>query len=245
MNNYIGMCVKWILWFCILTEFVLVSIQINDSGIPPVVGKEYSLTCDVSINVSSYQWRKDGEIFPGKTEQVLEFHSLQLSDASNYTCEVVVQSKNYTADNKSVILESKVVITITSLILFNSHYIVPAPLSIMVAGNDTDPVRPIRTTVILDCIVELSPTVNVPVIVNTTWRGPADFMKSLTALSDTDNTTYSSMVTILSFENIHSGVYTCSAEVKAMELSLSQYLNNSRVTSNETRITTGKDNKKY
>lgn len=110
-------------------------------------------------------------------------------------------------------------------------------------GNNTDPIRPIGATTTLICIVELSPAVDVSVIVNTTWRGPARFGENLIAFPNTDNTSYSSMITISSFENIHSGVYICSAEVKAMESSLLQYLNNSGAISNETRITTGKHSK--
>ena len=91
--------------------------------------------------------------------------------------------------------------------------------------------------------MELSPVVDIPVIVNTTLRGPAGFMENVMAEAEshTANTSYSSMVTISFFENIHSGDYICTAEVMAMDASLSQYLNNStRIVSNEIRITTGK-----
>jgi hypothetical protein len=112
----------------------------------------------------------------------------------------------------------------------------------MVIRNRTNPTWPIGDNVILICVVELSPVVDIPVIVNTTWRGPAGFMDNLMAQPHTAaNTSYSSMATVSFFENTHSGDYTCTAEVMAMEVSLSQYLNDStRIASNETRITTGK-----
>ena len=125
--------------------------------------------------------------------------------------------------------------------LFHFLIIVPAPLvSVTVTNNTTNPTWPIGDNVTLICIVELSLVVDIPVTVNTTWRGPAGFMENPMALSDVANTSYSSMVTISSFENIHSGDYICTAEIMAMEVSLSQYLNDSRIVSNETRITTGK-----
>ena len=120
--------------------------------------------------------------------------------------------------------------------------LVPAPLSVVVTGSISNPIRPIGTNITLTCTVELSPAVDVPVTVNTEWRGPAGFNKTNMAWPDTDNTSSSSMVTIFSFENINSGDYTCTAEVVAMQMLLSLYLNDSKVRSNETRITTGKLN---
>jgi hypothetical protein len=93
---------------CILTGFVLVSIQISDGGIPLVIGQSYNLICDVSTNVSRYRWKRNGEVMPGEENKFLEFQSLQLSNVGNYTCEVAIGLRSYTAENhKSIILESK------------------------------------------------------------------------------------------------------------------------------------------
>ena len=113
----------------------------------------------------------------------------------------------------------------------------------MVINNNTNPTWPVGDNVTLICTVEISPVtaVDIPVIVNTTWRGPAGLMENLIAQSNNiASTSYSSIVTIPSFENIHSGDYICIVEVLPMEMSLSQNLNNSREITNETRITTGK-----
>ena len=112
----------------------------------------------------------------------------------------------------------------------------------MVISNTTNPTWPAGDNVTLICIVELSTVVNIPVTVNTTWSGPSGFVENLIAQPNAANTSYRSMVTISPFENINSGDYTCMAEVKEMEVSLSQYLNNSGVRSNKTKITTGKPN---
>ena len=90
---------------------VLVTIQVYDSSdSQPVVGQGYNLFCIASINVTGYQWRKNGQIIQEEMQQILVFPSLNLSDAGNYTCEVIINSNNYTADNKSIILESRFVI---------------------------------------------------------------------------------------------------------------------------------------
>ena len=84
------------------------SIQINGSGYPPLAGEHYNLTCNVSesANVTSYQWKKDGQKILNKTGVILLFPSLLLSDAGEYTCEVEVNSVNYST-NKTIMLHSR------------------------------------------------------------------------------------------------------------------------------------------
>ena len=223
-----------------LQASLLVSIQVYDSGALPVVGERYSLTCNVSTMVARYHWRQNGRIIPEETQETLMLPSLTLSDAGNYACEVTLNSRNYSANNISVMLESRfVLIDHYHCNISLSFSLVPAPLSVVVISNIPNSIRPIGANVSLTCTVELSPAVDVQVTVSTEWRGPAGFYDTNMAQPDTDNTSYSSMVIISSFENINSGDYTCIAEVV---VSFSQYLNNSRATSNEARITTGKSN---
>jgi hypothetical protein len=82
------------------------SIQIYDSGYLPMAGDQYSLTCNVSINVTSYQWKKDGQVIPNKTGDVLLFPSLLLSNAGEYTCEVEVNS-TINSTNTTIMLDSR------------------------------------------------------------------------------------------------------------------------------------------
>ena len=85
----------------LITTFVscLVSIQISDSGIPPVVGQSYNLTCSVSINVTNYTW--SSTVGPlDNDKQILVLPMLSLSDAGKYTCEVqILGSMTYIANS--------------------------------------------------------------------------------------------------------------------------------------------------
>lgn len=85
---------------------LLVSVQVSDGGVPPTVGQNYSLTCNVTTDVSSYQWKKDGDILQGEVKETLRLPSLSLSSAGQYTCEVIVKLVTYRADH-SISLHSK------------------------------------------------------------------------------------------------------------------------------------------
>ena len=78
-----------------------VSTNITDDGAPPTPGETYNLTCNVygaeKLNpVITYQWMKenDTEILVGTNSGILSFPLLSISNASNYTCMVTVES-NY------------------------------------------------------------------------------------------------------------------------------------------------------
>ena len=85
--------------------------MISDGGATPTVGQSYSLICSVGGGtVSDYQWRKDGTVLQGQTTEVLSFSSLRLSDAGQYSCEIIVTavSETFTAvQNKSIVLQSE------------------------------------------------------------------------------------------------------------------------------------------
>ena len=83
----------------------IVTVQI-DSGGPPVAGESYNLTCIVleSLNAIHYQWLKEGGNLSNKTNQVLTFPSLHLTDAGNYTCDVAAEGTITGTSNTSTIV---------------------------------------------------------------------------------------------------------------------------------------------
>ena len=112
---------------------------------------------------------------------------------------------------------------------------VPVPVSVNISTTVDSPIRPIGSDVTLTCIVELSPSVNVPVTVNTVWTGPDGFMTNNTAqLSVERPTTYTSRATVSAFGRNQSGEYTCSSNVS------SRLLSTSKTITSATRVTVGK-----
>ena len=78
-------------------------------------------------------------------------------------------------------------------------------------------IRPVGSNVTLTCTVELSPVVEVPVIVNAVWTGPAGFNTTNTAQPVMgSSTTYTSTAIVRSFGRDRSGNYTCTATVSSM-----------------------------
>ena len=116
--------------------------------------------------------------------------------------------------------------------------VVPAPTSVRVTSDQTNPlaVRPIGSaTVTLTCTVELSPSVDVPVTVNTVWTGPDNLNRNIMAQQEGSTTTYTSTVMVSSFGRDQSGEYTCTATVS----SASQFITDSSSLSDTSRITVG------
>ena len=89
--------------------FCTVSIYISDGGITPVVGVSYNLTCNVTADVTSYRWLKDGQQINDTEGDTLVLPSLDLTDIGNYTCEVEINSTNYSANISISALHSKTV----------------------------------------------------------------------------------------------------------------------------------------
>ena len=90
------------------TPALPISVQITGSVATPTAGESYTLTCSVSgASVTTYQWRKDGSVIQGQTTEMLSFSPLRLSDAGQYTCEVIVNSISLT-DDENVIIMSKI-----------------------------------------------------------------------------------------------------------------------------------------
>ena len=60
-----------------------------------MTGESYDLNCSVSeVAVTRYRWTKRGNN-TYSNQSLLSFPSLILSDAGEYTCEVEVDSRNY------------------------------------------------------------------------------------------------------------------------------------------------------
>ena len=92
----------------------------------------------------------------------------------------------------------------------------PAPKSITLTSAPVTPIRPIGTDVNLTCTVELSPLVDIAVIVTTEWTGPVGFMTTNTAQPVMgSNTTYTSTANVSSFGREESGNYSCRAYVSS------------------------------
>jgi hypothetical protein len=117
------------------------------------------------------------------------------------------------------------------MILTQSYYTVPDPLSVRISYNKVSPIRPIGSDVILTCSVELSALVDVPVIVTTAWTGPAGFSTTIDTSHPVmgSNTSYTSAVTVRSFGRRHSGQYTCAAQVISSQNSQYYVTNNASV----------------
>ena len=118
-------------------------------------------------------------------------------------------------------------------------HLVPATTSVRVTSDQANPLaaRPIGSAVTLTCTVELSPSVDVPVTVNTVWTGPDNFNRNIMAQQMGSTTTYTSTAMVSSFGRDQSGNYTCTATVS----STSQFIMNSMASSPPTRVTVGKE----
>ena len=71
---------------------------VSESGVTPIIGIIYSLTCTVSgverlTNATiTYRWLKDGGLLSNQTNETLSFASLSFFDVGVYSCEVTVMS---------------------------------------------------------------------------------------------------------------------------------------------------------
>ena len=100
----------------------------------------------------------------------------------------------------------------------------------------TSSIVTVGSFVTLTCTVVLSPSVDVPVTVNTVWTGPDNFNRNVMAQQMGSTTTYTSTVMVSSFGRNQSGNYICTATVSAMSL----FIMNNMAASSPTRVTVGK-----
>ena len=117
-------------------------------------------------------------------------------------------------------------------------FVVPAPIFVMVSSSIPNPIPPFGSDVTLTCAVELSPAVDIPVIVNTTLTNSAGFTTPSTAQPVMGSTTnYATIFTISSFRRSNSGLYTCGAHLAS--LPTNAYIRDSSIVSHSVRVTTG------
>ena len=223
---------------CPSPTHIVITVQVTpSSGGPLTAGQTgFSLRCDVSgtDNLNSptftYQWQKDGDVISDQQGQTLSYSPLTASNAGQYICEVTVTSTSLSrsitiiSNVQDVSIQSKnalyaVMYSIKSKIPF--LHVVSSPTSVIATSDPVSPIQPVGSDVTLTCIVELSPAVDIIVIVNTVWTGPDGFMSTNTAQPVMGRTTtYTSTAMVSSFGRDQSGVNTCTATVS----STSQYL---------------------
>lgn len=74
-------------------------IAITKSLHSPIFGRDYSFRCELHTNLSEYEvaimtytWRKNNLVIQNENENTLNFSPLRLSDAGEYTCEIICNS---------------------------------------------------------------------------------------------------------------------------------------------------------
>ena len=125
-----------------------------------------------------------------------------------------------------------------STIHFPLFLAVPAPVSVIVRSNKSNPIRPIASDVSLQCDVELSVLgSHVPLTVNVIWIGPNSEVPIATnrTLSSEGMRNTSIMITVHSFRRLDSGNYSCTAFLSSTSL----LLNTSQSLSSTIMVTTG------
>ena len=107
----------------------------------------------------------------------------------------------------------------------------------MLSSSIPNPIPPFGFNVTLTCTVELSPAVDVPVIVNTVLTTSEGFSNTRTAqLVMGSLTNYAVTFMIFSFGRSNSGFYTCGA---AVSLVSNTHIINSSIVFHSVRVTTG------
>ena len=94
----------------------------------------------------------------------------------------------------------------------------------VISSSIPNPIRPIGSAVTLTCTVELNPAVDVPVIVDIEWTGPAGFRTTNTTqpVMGSSTVNYTSTAMINSFGRNQSGVYSCTATISSISLFLTK-----------------------
>ena len=209
----------------------------------PTSGENYTLSCNISDEVRTYehQWKRNGTVF--SSEPSLDFIPLRLFDGGQYTCESIrFPEVNYTFD---LVVQSEDLLTARND-YYNSNsdssplifVTVTAPTSVTVMSSKPNPIRPIASDMLLECNVEYSESCfNFPITVNVIWTGPnsnAPIATNQTLLNVGIRNT-SVMIMVYSFGRQDSGNYSC----RAFLSSTSMFLNNSRSLSSTIVVTTG------
>jgi hypothetical protein len=205
-----------------------ISVWIHSDGAPPIAGQKYSLTCNISgaenlDPIITYKWLKNNGTqtyyVVGKNSNILSFSSLRLSDAGNYFCEVIVNSRllhnaiNETSKKFEVHVSGK--LHTFQFIAYNHSmctHAVPEPILRLVSDTPNPILSGSSPT--LTCAVELSPAVDVPVAISTAWIGPDEATLTSAAPPVMKSFThYTSKAKLNYVESADSGNYTCTVSI--------------------------------
>ena len=108
----------------------------------------------------------------------------------------------------------------------------------MISSGPVSPIQAVGSDVTLTCTVELSPAIDVPVIVNTMLTGPDRYMTTNTAQPVMGSTTtYTSTAMVSSFGRDQSGNYTCTATASSISSFISSSMGSMSV-----KVTVSKTN---
>ena len=198
-----------------------------------------------TITTITYRWTK----INGTTQMTVDTHSsilsfspLKLSDAGQYICEATIGSQMY-GSIEYIYIQSELsthkglVLATNIFMLFFSTTLVSAPRYINSVSDPVSPIQPIGSNVTLTCTVELSPAVDVPVIVNIKLTDPSGKLLPATTPSvSVSGSIYTSKVMIASFRRNQSGVYSYVSTINSSYSSLID----SRPQSSTLLVTVGK-----
>ena len=92
-----------------------------------------------------------------------------------------------------------------------------APSTVLLTSDPVSPIWPVPSDVILTCIVELNPAVDIPVTVSTVWTGPSGvaILSNDTSAMHNLSEYYISTAVISSFGRNQSGNYCCTASINS------------------------------
>ena len=115
------------------------------------------------------------------------------------------------------------------------HHTVPAPTSVSVTSNVSNPIRPVRSTVTLTCTIVLAEYVD-GLTVNIELTGPNEFSDKGMAQRMGSTSTHTGTAMVSLFGRDQSGNYTCTATVSS---TMSPSFLRDSVTSSSIRVTVG------
>ena len=211
------------------------TVQISEEIVPQIGSTNYTLTCILSgaeghpANNTTFQWFKDvngTRVQVGSNTSILSFSQpLKLSSAGHYTCDV---SRVYNSLSVLAKAEASWDVKIQSkffLLLLLLHHLVNYTISpglvieLNMTSDPSSPIRPIGSHVSLNCSCDIVPNlpaeyIDISVTVSISLRDPSGTLLSAT-VPLVSGSVYTSSAVISSFGQDHSGIYNCTASVRA------------------------------
>ena len=239
-------------------------VTITSSG-QPVVGESLSLYCllqlseNAVINSSTYSWRQldiveaqdmmgSGSVSEGfATGEVLEFNSLNATSGGMYECTVTAQLPNgseiYFSGSTNLTVSCKFKILVSALY---NYFPVVSISSVSITTSKSHPLYA-GTSFTLTCLITLSQSVNVPVLVDASWTRSGDsipetndtriietFLPPVGSLLD-----YESTLELSFLVTADSGEYQCNATVEP--LNVASFIQSTHIANATNIIITGRE----